>query len=457
MKIIILGAGQVGYSLAEHLATESNDITLVDINRQLLQTLQEQSDIRTIIGKAAYPDTLRQAGVEEADMVIAVTNSDESNMLACQVAHSLFNVPTKIARVRAAQFSELQSIFRDEAIPVDILISPEVMVTNFITELVKFPGSLQVLEFAGGRVLLVAVRAIQGGALLAKPLGILLQSLLPNIDVRIVAIFRRKQAIEVSSQTIIEPDDEVFFLAAQSKVHQVISLMRPVIEPYKRIIIAGGGNIGLHVARALENKHLTKVIEVDPYRCKIIAETLENAMVIKGDASDKPLLLNENIANTDIFFALTNNDYTNIMAALMAKKLGARKVMALITKPAYIELIEGGEIDIAVSPKQLTVDSVLSYVRQSGVARVHTLRHGAAEAIEMVVQGSADNSKISGRRIEQLKLPQGVTIGAIVRGEDIIMPHHETVIQSGDHVILFLLDRKYLGKIERLFQAKERS
>ena len=452
MKIIILGAGQVGGTLAEHLSIEANDITLVDSNSARLAALQEKSDIRVVVGHAAYPNTLRAAGIEDTDMLVAVTNSDETNMLACQVAHSLFKTPSKIARVRSLQFLELQKIFKDDAIPVDVLISPEQLVTDFVKKLIEYPGSLQVLDFAHGRVLMVAIRAAAGASLIGKTLSAL-PTILPNLETRIVAIFRHGQAVPLNGNTAIELNDEVFFLAAAPHIRQIMATLRPIDNPYRRIIIAGGGNVGTRLAQSLENDYLIKIIEKDPERSKLIAQSLHNTLVLRGDAADRALLLNENIEETDVFCALTNDDEANIMAALMAKKLGARKVMAIITKPAYVELIEGGPIDIAISPQQATISGLLSHVRQGDIVKVHTLRRGAAEAIEVVAHGTPKNSKVIGHTIEQLRLPRGTTIGAIVRTNKIIIAHHDTVIEPDDHVILFLANQRHIGKIEQLFQV----
>lgn len=452
MHIIILGAGQVGGSLAEHLTHEDNDITVVDINPDLLYALQEKLDIRIVLGQASYPDVLREAGIENAALLIAVTNSDETNMLACQVAHSLFKTPTKIARVRSLEYLKETKLFNNKNIAVDVLISPEQLVTNFVSHLLEYPGALQVLDFAEGRVQLVAVRALQGGPLVGNAISKLREHL-PTVDVRVAAIYRKGQALLPEGDTIIEANDEVFFIAAHNHIRTTIRELRRLENPYRNVMIAGGGHIGKLLASELEKQFMIKVIEKNEKTAIELAATVADAMILQGDATDRELLLNENIDNTDVFCAVTNDDKTNIMSAILAKRLGAKKVMALINNPTFVDLIEGGEIDIAISPQQATVSSLLRHVRQGNIVQVHSLRRSAAEAIEIVARGNSDNSKVIGRAIEKIKVPKGVTIGAIVRKNKVIMAHHDVVIEPEDHVILFATEPQHVGEIEKLFQS----
>lgn len=452
MKIIILGAGQVGSSVAYNLASEANDITVVDIDGDRLRDLQDRLDIRTVTGYGSHPDVLQRAGAEDADMIIAVTNSDEINMVACQVAYTLFHTPTKIARVRATGYLNQPKLFSQEALPVDVLISPEQLVTDYIQRLIDYPGALQVLDFAGGRVQLVAVRAYHGGPLVGHELRTL-RDHMPGIQTRVAAIFRQGRAIIPEGSTVIEVDDEVFFIAARKNIRAVMSELRKVDRPNKRVIIAGGGNIGKRLAAALEHNYQVKIIERDRERTRALSEDLNRTIVLHGDAADEELLLEENIENTDVFCALTNDDEANILSAMLAKRLGARKVMSIINRTAYVDLVESGPIDIAVSPQQATIGTLLTHVRRGDVVAVHSLRRGAAEAIEAVAHGDVKTSKVVGRAIQDIRLPPGTTIGAVVRGEEVLIAHHDTVIASGDHVILFLVDKKYIKDVERLFQV----
>ena len=452
MKIIILGAGQVGKALAEHLATEKNDITIVDIDNEKLLSLQDRIDIRTVHGPASYPSVLMNAGAEDADMLIAVTNSDETNMIACQVAYSLFRTPTKIARVRASEYVIYDELFDNDALPIDMLISPEHQVMQYIKRLILNPDALQVVNFANGRVQLVAVRAFYGGPLVGHMLGEM-KSHMPNIDTKIVAIYRRGKSILPEDETVIEPDDEVFFLATPNNIHAVMSELRELDKPYKRVIIAGGGNIGFKLANALEDDYQVKVIEHNKARIEYLANQLDNTVVLEGDAADKELLMDENIYNTDVFCAVTNRDEANIMSAILAKRLGARKVMALINRSAYVDVVEGGDIDIAISPQQATIGSLLTHVRRGDVVNVHSLRRGAAEAIEAIAHGDSRSSEVVGKAIKDISLPYGTTIGAIVRQDQVIIAHDDCVIEAEDHVILFMVDRKKIHQVEKLFQV----
>jgi len=452
MKIIILGAGQVGGTLAQNLASEENDITVVDTDGELLRNLQDRMDIRTIIGKASYPNILRQAGAEDADMLIAVTNSDEVNMIACQIAFTLFRTPTKIARIRATAYITRTGLFNNEALPIDVIISPEQVVTNHIKRLIEHPGALQVLDFAQGKAQLVAVRAYHGGPLVGQEIRYLRQHM-PSIDTRVAAIFRRDRAIMPEGSTIIEVDDEVFFIAAKNNIRAVMSELRKLESNYSRIIIAGGGNIGEHLAEAIETRYRVKIIDHNPGRCRDLSQALSSTIVLQGSSSDQNLLLEENIEETDVFLAVTNDDEANIMSSMLAKRLGARKVMTIINNPAYVDLVQGGDIDIAISPQQVTIGSLLTHVRRGDMVNVHSLRRGAAEAIEAVAHGDENSSRVVGKAIGDIDLPEGTTIGAIVRGEKVLIAHDNVIIETDDHVILFLVDKRRIRDVERLFQV----
>jgi trk system potassium uptake protein len=450
VKIIILGAGQVGGTLAEHLADEQNDITVVDSQSSTLRALQERLDIRTVHGDAGHPTTLLNAGAEDADMLIAVTNSDEINMLACSVAFTLYRTPTKISRIRSTDYLEKsKELFESGAIPVDVIIGPEQLVTNNIEQLIANPGSLQVLDFAEGRIRLVAVRAISGGPIVGRQLQEIREHM-PKIDTRVAAIFRDNQAIIPEGDTVVEPDDEVFFIAARENIRAVTSELRTIDEPYRRVMIAGGGNIGATLAAKLERQYQVKVLELSYERCRTLSEMLEETIVLNGSANEPALLLQENIENTDVFCALTNNDESNIMMSMLAKRLGAKKVITLITNSAYADLV-GQEIDIAISPQQITIGSLLTHVRRGDISNVHSLRRGAAEAIELTAVGDSRSSNIVGRRLDELNLPEGVSVGAILRGQEVIIAHSHVVVESQDHVILFLTDRNRIADVERLF------
>ena len=459
MKILILGAGQTGGSLAEHLANEAFDITLVDHDEQRLKDLKDRLDIRTVHGHASRPDTLLAAGADDVDMLVAVTNSDEVNMVACQVCYSLFQTPMKIARIRSNEYvtgrdegdADIEFFSRDH-MPIDVLINPERVVMEQVKELLEHPGALQVLDFANGRLQLVAVRAVQGGPLVGKELRAL-RAHVPKVHTKVVAIFRQGHAIIPADETVVEVDDEVFFIAPEENINAVLSELRQVERPNRRVMIAGGGNVGLLLARAIDDDFRVKVLEFDPVQAERASVRLSNGVVILGDATDRDLLMGENVEDVDVFCSVTNDDEVNIMSALLAKRLGARRVMALITKPAYVDLVEGSEIDIAISPQLATTSSILSHVRHADIARVHSLRRGAAEALETVVNGDARNSKVADRRVDQIALPAGVTVGAVVRGKEVLVASGDIVVRAGDHMILFVVDKSRIRAVERLFQV----
>lgn len=452
MKIIILGAGQVGGTLAENLVGENNDITLVDTDADRLRTLQDKFDLRVVHGLGSHPNILRQAGADDADMLVAVTNSDETNMIACQIAYSLFNTPNRIARIRAQDYvREAEKLFHADAVPIDHLIAPEQLVTENIYRLIEYPGALQVVNFAQGKVSLVVMKAYYGGPLVGNALSVI-RDHIPYVETRIVAIFRHDRPIRPQGSTVVEAGDEVFFIVASQHIRAVMSELQRLEKPYKRIMLVGGGNVGAGLARRLENDYSVKLIEHNQKRAAELAEKLQNTIVFYGDASDQELLMEEHIDQVDLFIAITNDDEANIMSAMLAKRLGAKKVMVLIQRRAYVDLVQSSVIDIAISPQQATVSALLSHVRKADIVGVSSLRRGVAEAIEAVAHGDETTSKVVGRVIHDIRLPSGTIIGAIVRGNDVMIASDNLLIEPGDHVIMFLTDKKFVSDVERLFQ-----
>jgi trk system potassium uptake protein TrkA len=463
MKIVILGAGRVGTSVAESLVSEANDITVVDTDGPRVADLQDRYDLRGLVGNATLPSVLRDAGAPDADMLIAVTASDETNLVACKIAADLFNVPTRIARVRNIELQEHPELTGEQGFRVTHIIWPEQSVTDTILKLIEVPEALQVLEFADGLVSLIAVRAFAGGPLVSHPIKDL-RAHIPNIDTRIVAIFRAGRSVTCAGATRVEPGDEVFFLVATQHVRTVLAELRRMDKPIRRVMLAGGGNIGLRLARALDSgegvdrllRFNVKIIEHNKRRCEYLASQVSSrVLVLSGDVTDEDLLEDEGVAETDLFVALTNDDEANIMSALLAKRLGARRTIALINRKSYGELMQGGAIDIAISPSHATLSNLLKHVRRGDVVAAHSLRRGAAEALEIVPHGDAKSSRVVGRRIEDIELPKGATIGALVRGAgsaaQVIMAHHDTTIEADDHLILFVANKRMIPRIEKLF------
>jgi len=462
VKIIILGAGQVGASVAENLVSEANDITLVDTSAEQLATLRDRLEVRTVCGNAASPSVLREAGAEDADLLIAVTQSDQTNLCACRIAKAIFNLPTRIARLRSTDFVDYPQLLDENNFAVDFSICPEQIVTDYIRRLIAFPEALQVLDFADGVVSLIGVKAFEGGPLVGHPLKNL-RFHLPNVEVRIAAIYRNGEPIIPEGDTVIVPGDEVFCLAATVHIRQVMRELRRSDKPMRRLMIAGGGNIGFRLARSIESDYHVKILEIDKHRAETLATQLSNALVLRADATDEKLLENEGIDETDLFVALTNDEEDNIMAASLAKRMGARRTLALINRKSYVDLVQGGPIDIAISPAHTSIGSLLAHVRRGDVVAVHSLRRGAAEALEIIAHGTPKDSKVVGRQIEEIPLPKGATIGAIVRDERridgkvlrrmVIIPHHDTVVEPGDHVIVFCTHKNLVRKVEKLFQV----
>lgn len=453
MKILIVGAGRVGASLAESLVSESNDITLIDPNPTILAELQDRFDLRTVVGSGIVPNVLRRAGADDADMIVAVTRNDETNLVACRIAAKMFNVPRRIARVRSSELAEEVALLGEEGFNVDHVICPEQSVTDSIQKLIEVPEALQVIQFAEGKVTLVSVRAFAGGPLVSRPIEDFRKHL-PNIDMRVVAIIRDNRHVPVDGYTMIQPGDEVFFLCATQYTRAVMSELRRMSKPVTKVMIAGGGNIGLRLARCLEEDYQVKLIESDRKRCDDLARQLRSdTLVLHGDVTDEDLLYDENVEDVDTFIAVTNDDENNIMSSLLAKRMGARRVIALIQRKVYADLVQGGQIDIALAPSTATLSDLLRHIRRGDVVAVHRLRRGVAEAIETIAHGDIKSSKVIGRVIEKIILPKGVVIGAIVRGDEVIMAHHDTVIQPNDHVITFVENRKLVPAVEKLFQV----
>ena len=454
MKILILGAGQVGSSLAKYLGSDAeNDITIVDKDETNLASLQRHLDVKTVCGHASYPNILEEAGIKNMDMVIAVTRSDEGNMLACQMAHTLYQVDKKVARVRTAEYLHRKELFTDSAIPIDFVITPEGLVTNYIKRVVEEPGTEQVFEFENGLVQLVETRAYAGTPIVGRPIKELHEHL-PKTQMRIVSLYRNNRAIPAYGDTVIKAGDRVYFVTKKESISKVLKEFRRLDKAYKNIIIAGGGHIGLSLASYLEKDHRVRIIEMNRQRVIEISDQLEDALVLQGNASDEELLLEEGIESTDLFLALTDSDETNVIVSMLAKRLGGYKTVALVKRNLYEDLAEqSDDVDLIISPDQITTSGILAHIRRGDTMMVHSLRQGKAEAIEIIVHGDREHSDVVGRTIEQIKLPDGVVVGSIVRDNEVIMGSRKVVIEEGDHVLLVLSDVSKIHAVEELFEG----
>ena len=478
MKIIILGAGRVGQSVADSLVSEHNDITVIDTDGARLRELESRLDLRGVVGNGMEPQVLAEAGARDTDLLIACAAQDETNLVCCKVAQMLFNVPTRIARVRSPSFEDGSALLAPDGFAVDHILCPEDSLVRYIAKLVEYPEALQVRVFAGGRARLVSVRARPGAPAVGLQIGALRQQM-PDVAVRMVAIYRRfadepDRFLPCDGATRVEPMDEVFVLAGRERVAQILSALHcrngQPTRPVRRVMIAGGGRVGLRLARQLasqERFHI-KMLEKDAERCMVLASELpSDVLVLNGDATDEDLLGGEGIEEVDLFLALTDDDEDNIMACLLAKKMGARRVLALINRRSYADLMHGTQIDIALSPAQAMLGELLAYVRRGDVQAVHSLRRGVAEALEIVARGDRKTSRVVGRRVEEIRLPPEVHMGLIVRGlpdataadappvgePQVIIPGSSTVIESNDHVVFFLPHKRLVRDVERLFRV----
>ena len=455
MKIVILGAGAVGSTLAS-LLSEEHDIVIVDNNSSVLGYLEEEADLKTILGSCSYPNILVNADIANADMVVAVTGSDETNIVSCLIAKVLNSSIKTIARVREASYlrGKTKEAMNSGLIPVDIHVSPEQLITDQIQGLIDIPGSLQVLEFGDGLLNLVAVRAVKGGPMIGHEISDLKKHM-PRVDTRVAAIFRKGESIIPSGSTTIEADDEVFFISKKGEASNVINEMRTKEDPYNNVIIAGGGKIGSRLAKATEGKHNIKIIESSPERARYLSEKLSSSVVLLGSVCDKALLHDENIEGTDVFAAVTNDDEANVMSCLLAKEMGAHKVVALINNPAYVDLVQGKGIDIAIAPSQITIGTFLAEIEGKDVVKVHSLRRGAAEAIETLAKESPSGKESCiGKELGEISLPEGATIGALIRGNKAKIAHDHVHLRENDHVIVFLTNKKYLKEVKNIFSPK---
>ena len=449
-KIIVFGGGQVGSSVAKILSDDGNDITLVDYDKDVLTALKENIDIKTIHGLASYPSVQKLADAENSDMVIAVTGSDEVNMAACHIAKSLFNVPKRIARLRANEYLRDEDNFDKSFFSISEVISPNILLTDYVKNILDHPGAFQAFEFASGLVQVLAATVLPDGPLSGKKLSEF-KNHMPNVDVKVVAIYRQNKHIIPNGDTVILPDDDVFFLATEENMRFMSELRKSTEKPHN-VMIAGGGRVGSALAKKLETIYNLKLIEKDKHTAKRASLELTSTVVLNNDIADESLLTNENIADVDYFCAVTNNDQMNILSAKLAKDMGAKKTIAIVNKSSYRNLVSK-EIDIVVSPEDVTIGSLLASVRTSDIVTVHQLMAGDAEAMEIIVHGDSKTSKLVGKKISQLDLPSSIVIGALVRGDQVLLANDDLTIETDDHAIIFVLEKKEISRIEKMFQV----
>ncbi|MBF0267161.1 MAG: Trk system potassium transporter TrkA [Alphaproteobacteria bacterium] len=454
MKVIICGAGQVGFNIARYLASEGNEITVIDQRADLVRKISDSLDVQAILGHASHPDVLDQAGASDAEMIIAVTAADEVNMIACQVAHSLFNVPTKIARVRHQGYLHpmWSNLFSSEHLPIDVIISPEIEVARAVIRRLQVPGAMDVIPLAGDKVRLIGVRCTENTPLVHTPLR-QLTKLFPDLNLVIVGIVRQDKAIVPTPEDQMLPGDEVYFVIDKQHVERGMVAFGHEETEARRICILGGGNIGLFLAQQIEEQHAgmwVRLIESNRERAEYVAKQLNRAVVLHGDALDPDMLKEANVEMAETVVAVTNDDETNILATLLAKRYGAKRTMALINKTSYNPLVGPLGIDVVVSPRAITVSNVLQHVRKGRIHAVHSLHEGFGELIEA---DALETSPLVGKPLKDIKLPPGVLIGAVVRAGSVISPRGSTVMQAKDRIILFAA-ASAVKKIEKMFSVR---
>lgn len=454
MKVIVCGAGQVGFSIARHLALENNDVTVVDQEASLIRRIGDSLDVQAVVGHASRPDILERAGAADADMLIAVTLSDEVNMIACQVAHSLFDLPTKIARVRHQSYLDpvWSNLFGRDSLPIDVIISPEYEVASAVTRRLQVPGAFEMIPLVNDKVKLIGVRCRESCPLLNTPLRQLTQ-LFPDLNIVIVGIVRNGRSIIPTSQDTLIEDDEVYFVVDSGQLLRAMSAFGHEETEVRRLLVFGGGNIGLFIAQQIERDHPwvnAKIIEMNPERADTIAKLLDRTVVLNGDVLDPELLEEANVAETDTVVAVTDDDETNILSALLAKRHGSKRAVSLINKQTYQPLITNLGIDVVVSPRNITVSTILQHVRRGRIYSVHSLREGFGELIEAEAM---ETSPLVGKPLRDVNLPAGVIIGAVVRGDEVIKPGGNTVVQAKDRIVLFASSES-IRKVEKFFSVQ---
>lgn len=453
MKVLVCGAGQVGFNIARHLAGEGIDITVIDHDADRIRKVSDGLDVQALHGFASHPDVLKQAGAGDADMIIAVTLSDEINMISCQVAHTLFNVPTKIARVRHNAYLDpaWAAMFSRDHIPIDFLISPEAEVVSAIDRRLAVPGAVDMMGFADDRIRLVGVRLTDDCPVVNTPLRQLTE-LFPDLDITVVYIIRADKGLVPHGMDQMLPDDEVYFLARTEHVPRAMAVFGHEEEEAHRLVIIGGGNIGLELARRLEQSDATfniKLIEFDKSRAEAVAEQLNHTMVLNGDALDTELLDEASIDTAETVVAVTDDDEVNILASVLAKRHGCARAITLINATTFTPLISPLGIDASVSPREITVSSILEHIRRGSIRAVYTVHDGEAEVIEAEALESAP---VAGNAIKDAGLPTNVLVGAILRDDEVIIPRANTVIKAKDRVVVFV-PHDLVKKVEQQFSV----
>ena len=447
MKIIIVGAGQVGSSLSINLVKEGNDVTLIDKSADLLENIAEKVDLQTIHGNGAHPRILEAAGANKADMIVAVSKSDETNMIACQVAYTVFGVEKKIARIRDLEYLNYENLFADESTPIDFTISPDLIASSYIKKLIKYPGTRQVFNFSNDNDCFINIVFKEKNN--EENSIMYFQESCEKFNAKICAFIRKDKLYSIEDGDIIENNDELLLICKEENIEDIMKLFGRN-KNNKRIMIAGGGNIGRHLSENISEDYQVKVIESNEERAEFLSEIIDDVTIINADSSNEDILLEENIEHMDVFCALTNDDEANILSAMLAKKLGSKTVLSIINKISYSDLVENQEIDITVSPEDLTMGALLTHIRKGSIVKAHSLMRGNLELLELELRDKED-SKIIGKNIEQINISENVIICCIIRDENFIFDISNLLLEKNDRLVC-LVNKKDVKQIEELFE-----
>jgi trk system potassium uptake protein TrkA len=453
MRVIVCGAGQVGYGIAERLAAERNDVSVIDTSAHLIQVVRDTLDVRGFVGHGSHPDVLEAAGAQQADMIIAVTLYDEVNIVACEIAHALFNVPTKIARIRASAYlqPQYQDLFAREHMPIDVIISPEQEVGEMVLRRIALPGATDVVRFADNKILMVGIECLEDCPIINTPLNQLTE-LFPNLASVVVAVVRQGNLFIPRSADQLLAGDIAYVVTQKDQVRRTLGLFGHEEQEATRIVIAGGGNVGLYVARIIEQRQSRsriKIIEQQRERAVQVADQLRRTVVLHGSALDQKMLAEADIHDADLMVALTNNDQVNILSSVMAKGLGCKANLVLLNDPAYHGLSKTLGVDAYVNPRSVTISRILQHVRRGRIRAVHSVEQGQAEIIEAE---ALETSPLVGPPLRDLDLPEGTRIGAIYRDGEVITPSGSTRIKPKDRVVIFAVERA-VKQVEQMFRV----
>ena len=452
MRVIICGAGRVGYGIAARLSAEKNTVTIVDLNADLIRKVTNELDVRGVIGHGAHPDVLKRAGAPDADMIVAVTYSDEVNMIACQVAHSLFDVPTKVARVRSQNYlqSEWNDLYSRENMPIDVIISPEIEIGKSILRRLNTPGAFESVPFADGLVRLIGVDIGEDCPIINTQI-LQIAELFPDLQATIVGIMRDDHVFAPSKNDSLEPNDKAYFIVKREHTARLMEIIRTPDDRARQVVIIGGGNIGAYVAKELERiKNMrVRMIESSKAVAESVAEDLKRTIMLHGDGLDAELQQEAGVPYADYVLCLTNEDETNILSAVLAKKLGAKNTGSLINELSMQALRSELNLDMVIDPRATTISSILRHARRGRIVDVYAIENDQAEVVEGEI---LETSPIAGKTIEDADIPKGITIGAIVRDREVIFNGESTVLRPKD-ILVLLVEDTALSHVERLFRV----